>query len=190
MKRWYIMLFVFLAGFLMAGAAGLSEDQLEDLQDTLKIRAVNDDDFEDDFDVEYFQLKFATGQNVKYEGQDSYKFYVRVTVELTDKKTSTVCYVQMARERGDVDTEYTGVDEWEMTVPFGDLKKPKLTAYVIQYGVLVGTEFIVAVTETDKVDTLEELTTRTTKRHDQKPEMKHQHFFIDSDGVEQPSGWE
>ena len=204
MKHWYIFLLAAMVGIFTAEAK-LTEDELEFLQDTVRIVAVNDDtvDIEDDFgeDVEWVQLAFSTNQRDEYKDDDgkiiTYDFRVRVTVELTDKKTSTVAYSQFAREQGGVDKEYTGIDDWQFLVPQGELKRPKVTASVIEYGVMVDGEFIVLAQDFDHVDTLEELTTRTPQRLEKmegreelKPKIEHLSYYLDSDGEEQNSGWE
>lgn len=177
MKRWYMVMLVFLAGCFVAVGA-LTEDQKEDLEDSVKIGGVNDDTIEDDNDTKFEQLTFYT-----YQDEDSvedYTFYIKVTVELTEKKSKKSYYAQFARKQGDVDTEYTGQDNWDFTVAYGDLKKPKITAYVIQYGIIEDKEFIVLTEEMDDVDSLEELTTRSPDRLEQKPRILHMYSYRDS----------
>jgi hypothetical protein len=166
---------VVLAGCFVAAGA-LTSDEIEDLKKKVKIGSVSDDEMEED-DVEYMQVKFYTIQDE--DSADEHAFYVKVTVELTDKKTKTVCYAQFARMQGAVDTEYTGEDNWEFVVPFGDLEKPKITAYAVQYGVIEDKEFIVLAEQMDDVDTVEELTTRTPTRTTEKPRILHQYSYRD-----------
>jgi len=191
MKRCYMMILVFLAGFLMAGAE-LSEDELDDLQDGIRIGSVNDDTIDGDDDVEYVQLKFSTNQ--KEDSPDDNKYYIRVTIEMTDKKTGTICYAQFAREQGATDTEYTGSDRWQFLVALGDMKRPKITASVIQYGILLEKDgkpdFVVLVEELDDVDTLKELIERTPTRSEQKPKIIHQYDYVTSDGETDSPPWE
>jgi hypothetical protein len=191
MKHWSVILWILLAGFLMAGAA-LTEDELEYLEDSARIVGVSDDtiDIEDEYgeDVEWVQLKFTINQRQKYK--EDYKFRVRVTVELTDKKTKTIAHARFARERGGFGEEYTGVDVWRFLVPQGELKRPKVTAYAIQYGMLVDGEFVVLAEELDGVDAAEEIEERTPERLEQKPEMEYQYYFLDSENEEQTSAWQ
>ena len=169
----------------MAGAE-LSEDELEILQDSVRIGSINDDTFEDEDDIEYVQLKFYTTQKEDYK--EKYAFFVRVTMEMTDKKTSTICYSKFGREQGEVDIEYTGEDTWKFIVAQGDMKRPKVTAYVVQYGVIVDKKFVVLAEETDDVDTIIELTERTPTLVEQKPHIIHEYSFRDSEGEVQQSG--
>lgn len=186
MKRWYILVLVFLAGYFVA-VAEVTDDEIDDLRDKIKIGSVSDDDFEEN-DIEYQTLKFYT-----YQDEDSvedYTFYVKVTVEFTEKKTKKSYYAQFARTQGSVESEYTGEDNWEFVVAQGDLEKPKVSAYVVQYGILVDKKFIVIVEEMDDVDSLEELTTRTSDKLVQKPRILHQYNFRDSNEEVQQSMWQ
>jgi len=199
MKRWTIFLMVALAGFVMAEEK-LTEEELEDLQDAVNIVSVNDDtiDIEDAMgeDVEWIQLKFSINQRADWK--KDYKFRVRVTIELEDKKTSTIVYSQFARLRGEfTDGEnYLGVDEWQYIVPQGELKRPKVSAYVIQYGVMVGDEYVVLAEEFDDVDTLEELLERTPERLEKlsgreelKPKLEYRYHFQPDDEDAQVTEW-
>ena len=182
----YMLLLIFCLSCLFVVAEELSEDEMEHLEDSVKIGSVSDDTVEED-DVEYLQLKFYTYQNE--DDEEEYTFYVKVTVEVTDKASKDVYYTQFARTQGEVDSEYNGEDNWQFVVPLGELKKPKVTAYVVQYGVLVDKKFIILTEEADDVDTLEELTARTPTRLDQKPRILHQYSFRNSDQEIEQSGW-
>ncbi len=184
MKRWNVLLSVFLAGCFVAAAGVPTEDEIEDLKDKVKIGSVSDDTIEGDDDSKYEQLKFYTTQ---YEDSvEDYAFYMRVTVELTEKKSKDSYFAQFARTQGDVDTEYTGEDNWEFVVAHGDLQKPKITAFVVQYGILVDKDgkkdFIILAEEMDDVDSLDELTKRSPNRLEQKPRILHQYSYRDNGG--------
>ncbi len=180
----YTGLLVFCVSCFLAVGAEISEDDLERLERSVKIGSVNDDTVENDADEESEQLKFYTYQNE----DDDYNFRVRITMELTDRSKNTY-FAQLMKPRGVVDTEYTGEDNWKFEVPHGDLERPKVTAYVVQYGIQMGAEFIVLAEETDDVDTVEELTERSPTRLEQKPVILHQYKFRDSDEEEQYSKW-
>lgn len=177
MKRWYMVMVVFLAGCFVAAGA-LTEDQIDDLKKKIKIGSISDDTFEDDSDISYEQLKFYT-----YQDEDSAEentFYMKVTVEIKEKKGKDTYFAQFARTQGAVDTEYTGEDNWEFVVAHGDLKKPEITAYVVQYGVIEDKEFIVLSEEMDDVDSLDELLERSPNRLEQKPRILHQYNYRDT----------
>jgi len=185
MKRWYILMLVLLAGCFVA-VAEVTDDELEDLEDKVKISSINDDDFEED-DIDYQELKIRTYQDE--DSAEEYTFYISVTVEFTEKKTKKSSYAQFARTQDAVDSEYNGEDSWQFIMAEGDLEKPKISAYVIQYGIIVDKKFIVVVEEMDDVDSLEELMTRTPDKVPQKPRILHQHNFRDSENEIQTSMW-
>ncbi len=181
MKR-YILLLVFCLSCFAVFGAGLSEDEMEKLQKRVKILSVNDETVRGDDDEKSEAIKFSTYQD---EHDDALNFRMRITVELTDRSKKTY-FAQMARAQGAVDSEYTGEDNWEFQIPHGDLERPKLTAYSIQYGILYEGEFIVLVEETDDVDSADEITARNTERVDIKS-TKHTYSFRDGDGATQQS---
>jgi len=183
MKYTILLMTICLSCFVAVGAE-LTEDQLEKLERSVKIGSVSDETVRGDDDGKSEVLKFYTYQNE----DDEYNFRMRVTIELTDKSKNTY-FAQLMRERGAVDTEYTGEDNWKFELPHGDLEKPKLTAYVVQYGILNEGEFVVLAEEFDDVDTLEELTERTTTRTDEKMTAKHNYSYRDGDGETIQSSW-
>ncbi len=180
----YTGLLVFCMSCFVAVGAGISEDELERLERTVKIGSVNDDTVENDADEEFEQLKFYTYQNE----DDDYNFRMRVTMELTDRSKNTY-FAQLMKPRGVVSAEYTGEDNWKFEVPHGDLERPKVTAYVVQYGIQLGSEFVVLAEETDDVDTVEELTERSPTRLEQKPAIQHQYSYRDGDDEVIQSQW-
>jgi hypothetical protein len=188
-----MLLLVFCLSCLFAVAEPLSEDELERLQDGVRISSVNDDTVDGDEigldeDTEFVQLKFYTYQDE--DDAEKYTFYMRVTVEMTDKKTGTICYAQFAREQGPVDPEYTGEDNWQFVVSQGDMQRPKVTAYAVQYGVIVDGKPVFIAEELDDVDSVDEIIERTPTRLDQKPQILHQYSYRDSDEAVQTSQWD
>ncbi len=186
MKHYMLLLLVFCLSCLSAFTEELSEDEMDRLEASIKIGSVNDDTFEQN-DDEYLKLKFYTYQDE--DDADEYKFYIKVTVEVMDRATKNVYYSQFARLQGAVDIEYTGEDNWEFLVKIDEVKKPKVTAYVVQYGILMDKKFICFAEEADDVDTVDELTERTTTRLEPTPRILHQYNFRDSDEEVQQSSW-
>ena len=185
MKR-YMWLLALLTGCFLAVGEEISEDEKEDLEDKIKIGSVRDDTIEDDDDVKYEQLKFYTYQDEN--SVEDYTFRIMVMIELTEKKSKKVYYTYLNGMQGDVDTEYTGEDNWEFAVPHKDLVKPKVTAYIIQYGIVLDKRFIVIKEEMDDVESIEELKGRGTLL-EQKARIFHQYSFRDSDDEIQQSSW-
>jgi hypothetical protein len=183
MKRWYTLLMIFLAGSLVAGAA-LTEDELENLDNYVNLNAVNDDDFEDENEVEYVELTFRTNQNDDY----TYKFFAKVFVELEDKKTKTVCHAQAVKQKPATGSDYNGTDRWRVLIPYGEMKRPKVSAYVVQYGVMDGGKFVVIAEDMDDVDSVEELLERSSQEV-KVAKFENQYDSIDSDGEVRQSEW-
>jgi hypothetical protein len=184
MKSLRAVLMVVLAG-CFAAAGALTEDEIEDLKRKIKIGSIHDYTVEDSDDTKYELLKFYTYQDE--DSVDEYTFYMRVTVELTEKESQVRYFAQFARTLGEVDSEYTGEDNWLFVVAHGDLIKPKLSAFVIQYGVLVEKEgdkmdFIILAEKMDDVRSLRELMSRSPNRAAKKPRILHQYSYRDEVG--------
>ncbi|MBI9019993.1 MAG: hypothetical protein JEZ10_01890 [Verrucomicrobia bacterium] len=163
---------------LMAFGAGLSADEVERLQQSVKIGSVNSDTIRGDDDTKSEQIKFFTYQD---ENDDALNFQMRITAELTDKSKKTY-FAQITRGQGELHEDYTGEDNWRFQVPHGDLNRPKLTAYVIQYGVLCEGEFVPLAEAFDGADSADEITARSTTRVDIKSTW-HTYSYRDGDEV-------
>ena len=176
MKRYVLLLLVFCLGGFVASAEEISEDVIKKLKRSVKIGSVTDSTIRDDYDEKVEIFKFYTSQNEA----DEFNFRVRVAVEMTDKQKNT--YVaRMMRGQGEVDSEYTGEDTWKFQIPHGDLERPKITAYVIQYGIEYEGEFIILAEDYDDVDTLEELLERSTDETSISGDKGHTYTFRDGD---------
>ena len=162
------MRFIFLTVALFCSFISVTADELpeylqelkEDYENKIKVWAIDDDDFEDDDEKEWFILKFCTSQDDNDKSvQLSYR--LRITVQLTDKKTDTVVFSQIEWDKikiiGDM-VGYTGRTDWQFWIPFGEMKKPKLTAYVIEFGLKRDGYFVPVAVECDGVESAEEIT--------------------------------
>ena len=92
---------------------------------------------------------------------------LRVAVELTDKKTKQTYLVKKIGKFADLldilEGEYNGEGYWELYMPYGDFDKLKMTAYVVQFGVLDNNTFVPFLAEFDDVKSYDELIERTAK---------------------------
>lgn len=158
MKR---ILSVLTLSLSLSAIAGELPEDIQELRDSLnghmKIWAVKDDDFEDDNDNEFFVLKFESCQDDRDEGKADY--LMRVTVQLTDKKSGAVIYAQTSRKPKPLppDDKYADHTKWEFQIPFGQMKKPKLTGCVIEFGFKNGSVLVPVDVYCDDVDTPEEI---------------------------------
>jgi len=191
MKNWYTILMVLLAGFFVAGAA-LTEDEMESLEDYVNLAAINDDDYEDENEVEYFELTFRTNQR---GGEDfsKFKFMAKAFIELKDKKTDTVCHVAVFKEKPSGGSTYTGTDEWRVLIPYGEMHRPKMEACVVQYGVMDTKDgepvFVPIVEDFDDAETIEELLERTPELEDADVIFQHKFELENSDGDTNFTEW-
>ena len=183
-----MLLLVFCLSCFVAVGAELTEEQLEKLEKSVKITSVNDETIKGDDGVKIEVLKFGTYHNE----DDAYSFRMRIILELEDRQKNTY-FAQMERAPNAVGgDDYTGEDNWKFQVSHGDLERPKISAYAIQYGIFLDGKFIVLAEEFDDVDTVEELTERTTTRLEQKPVILHQYSYRESgddDGEIVQSQW-
>lgn len=162
MKRCVVSLCVVAASLISFGAE-LSDDLIklkEDLSARTKIGTVNSDTLRGDGGKKSEVFKFGTYQD---ERKRDFNFRMRVTVQMTDK-TENTCYAQINREQGPVDLEYTGEDNWEFHIPHGEMDKPKVTAYAIQYGILQDGIFVPIVEKLENVDSVEQITAKSACR--------------------------
>jgi hypothetical protein len=160
--KYLLSLMMFFYSFVSISAAELPEylqELKEDYESKMKVWAIEDDDFEDDDDKEWFVLKFCSTQD---DTNKSIKlnYLMRVTVQLTDKKTDTVVFAQMEREKIKTINHmeyYSGRTEWQFWIPFGEMKKPKLTAYAIEFGFKQDGYFVPVAVDYDGVESAEEI---------------------------------
>lgn len=151
----YLSLILLLLGISICSvtAADLTERQ-EELSEQLKLLSVDDDDFEDDNDNEFFVLHVKTSQDANALDLTP---TMRVTVKLFDKKTKTTVFAQKEQGGKRINDRYTGTTRWEFHIPFGDMKKPKLEAYAVELGLNEGGTFIAGAFEYDGVESADEI---------------------------------
>jgi len=156
--KYYTMLFAFCLSCFTSFGAELP-DELAELKEArkgkVKIGGVIDDTVRGDDDEKFEVLKFYTSQ---YE-DDELVYRVRVTMEITDKDDN-IYFARLAREQGPLHPDYIGEDRWAFQVPHGDLKRPKLTAYAIQYGFFKDGILVPLAEEFDDVDSVDEIMER------------------------------
>lgn len=178
MKR-YLASVVLVASTLISFGAELSDDLIklkEDLSSRTKIGTVNSDTLRGNDGKKSEVFKLSTYQD---ERKKDLNFRMRVTVQMTDKADNT-CYAQINREQGPVDLEYTGEDTWEFHIPHGEMDKPKVTAYAIQYGIFKDGVFIPVVEKLENVDSVEQITSKSACRVEFAKTL-HYYYYRNSD---------
>ncbi len=183
--KYYKLLLVLCVSCFVAVGAELSEKELKKLEKSVKISSVVDETIKNEDREKVEVVRVYTYQD-RGDPNKKYVYRFRMAVELTDKNKNTrFARVERAHgkvcERGSQITDYLGRDEWEMHIPHGDLERPKITAYAIQYGILNEGEFIVLAEDYDDVDTMEELMERTTTRVEDVKTIEHRFWYTDRD---------
>jgi hypothetical protein len=152
----------------------LSQSDLERLQRTVSIDSVRTESYRDNNRNEFKVLKFNTSQ---YESE-KIRFYIRVTVEM--KANGNLVYAQQIRRKGDItNTEYIGQDRWEFYIPLGEYSSSRITAYVIEYGIMDNERFISVATATSRVKSREEIIERCQVQIEDNVELKHAYVYRD-----------
>jgi len=132
------------------------QDMKEKYEGRMKVWDIKDDDVEDKNGNDVFVLKFESRQDKR---DRDLNYLMRVTVQLTDKRTKAVVYAQTRKKPSSKPSLdwYADHTEWEFQIPFGQLQKPKLTAYVIEFGFMKDSRFVPVAVDCDDVETPEEI---------------------------------
>ncbi len=161
MKR--ILTVLFLLTGIAATAAELPAHLLEmqkEYKGRIKVGSVSDSTVRDDNDEKYEALKFSTTQ---YTKDHALHYQLRVTVELSNRKTGESGFAQLSETQKGFSGKITGAIDWEFQIPHGAMgKRAKITAYAIEYGLVEGDVFVPIAGDYDDVDSAAEITERTT----------------------------
>ncbi len=173
MKR-FVCLLIVLLSCSAVNAAEFSEKEMKKMKRSVKILSVSDRKIKNKKGEKVLLFKLNTYQNEDY----TFKFRLRVTVEITDKNGDTY-FSQAMKSQGGTCSDYYGEDYWEFQIDYGELERPKVTAFVLQYGIWHENEFLPLCEEFDDVDSLEELQERSTVRLPIKM-TKHEQSYLES----------
>lgn len=151
--RWMALAAVFLAAGIRA------EEDMEALIDKLKghisLGSVSKTDFRDPNDQKFEQVKLTTEQ----DEDDPFMGTLRFTVELTDRD-GEVRWGQILLKQAKRPAEYEGRDEWTFNFPHGDLNRPAISAYALEYGWEANKVFTPVRQEFYKCESADEITAR------------------------------
>jgi hypothetical protein len=176
MKFHLLTVLVFSGLFLVANGE-LTKDQLKQLED-MEIDGVHLGEIRDDDRNKIIDVEINTTQNDSDDAQGG-DFRMRVVLELKDADKNMYLADFTGDRPGDIDTEYTGEDYWHIYLPHGDLKRPKVERYAIQFGFMDGETFIVFAEDYQRVKTLEELTESGVPPYPDTIRMKHYYMYDD-----------
>lgn len=157
--KYLLACLVLFATFSAATSADLPQDLtalVEEYEPGMRIFGINDDDYEDDNDNKFFVLKLETQVNADKENPG---YMVRVTVQLFEKKTDKWVFAQKTQKLNVVSkaSRGTGQTTLEFEIPYGELKRPKMEACVIEIGLNKGGTFIPLTADYDGVDSADEI---------------------------------
>ena len=160
MKHSWMIIGLMLASLSVHGM--LSDDELREMERLVKIDGVRDSEEGSDEQRRHeLRIDFSS----ETEGMSG--IYIRVAVELTDRKTKQVYRVEEMGKFGDLlaihHDDYQGEGRWELHMPCGELDKLKVTAYVVQFGVIDADAFVPLQTECDHVGSYDELMDRAAE---------------------------
>ncbi len=155
--------------FLFAGIAATAAElpaHLLDMQKEYKGRmnvgSVHDATIRDDDGDKVAVLKFSTSQ---YTKDYALHYQLRVTVELTNRETGKRRFAQLSKKQNGFSKKISGDIDWEFQIPHGVLgKRAKITACVVEYGLVAEGMFVLIDGDYDDVDSAAEITERTIER--------------------------
>jgi hypothetical protein len=169
----YLLIVIFFANSLIS-TAELSKDELKRLQD-VEIAGTRIDTWKNDDREKFEVLEVNTNQNQ----DDTTGFRIRLAVELTDNKKNRYLVEFTGNAPEGYDSNYEGEDYWQLRMAYGDLGRPKITGFAVQYGIMDGEAFIPLAEEFDDVKTFDELTKRTTTPFPNQVRLWHYYMFDD-----------
>jgi len=123
---------------------------------------------------EKLEIEFSGGDD---DGDAKYleNTWIRFSVEITDKAAKKTYLAEIKRKHGAIAQEganydsYSGEGLWVFTIPCTEqLDRLKISAYVLQYGLMDGKEFVPFQEKTKGVKSHEELLKRTTTPYPEK----------------------
>jgi hypothetical protein len=166
-----------LASGLFAQEATDIEAQVKKLKKQLSMGSVVKNDFRDEKDQKWERIKVTTEQ----EKDSPFMGAMRFTVEMTDKEGKTICG-QKVQPQAKHPAEYAGRDEWTFDFPHGDLDKPKITAYALEYGWETNKVFTPVIQEFNKSESAGEILARNNDPKQKKLQVtgKTKAFRIES----------
>ena len=113
--------------------------------------------------VKVERFTFNTQQN----GSGKFAVAIQVTVELTDKngkvawgKAKAISPTGQVKGGEFAGTSYSGAVRWVFVAEHGDLKRPKITGYVVEFGYGQGKNFVCLDKQCYRAESKEELVER------------------------------
>jgi hypothetical protein len=154
----YFTLILLALGITAISASAKNDPRVDEaLSEKIQILDVADDDYENESDVEYFVLQIKSSQT---EQSADLRPTMRATVRLFDKKTkqTVIAQAEAVSKKLPREGRYHGTTLWEFEIPYGDMKSPKLEAYVVEFGMKEKRgPFMLGAIECDNAESAEEI---------------------------------
>jgi len=134
------------------------------LEGEARIFLVKDDDVEVR-NKEFFVFRFRTFQNDKNQDKEPFNLFehyrLKVTVQLKDRRTRSVVFAHHEEDVAKKNPKLRLIDyegtQWEFRIPFGEMQKPKLDAYAIEFGFVKDGYFVPLSVDLESVDSADEI---------------------------------
>jgi hypothetical protein len=179
MKR-VLFLSVLIAGVLPV-LGELSDRELKQFKSDLEIGSIRDETRRNEEREKYEVLAINTFQSDgDPDNYDMSRFRMRIVAELTDKQKNTYLVKFTGNASEERDSEYLGEDYWNLYMAHGDLERPKISGYIVQYGIMDGEAFVVlAQEENNAEEILERVREGKTVLFQGKVYLRHYYLYND-----------
>jgi hypothetical protein len=178
--KWFVLPAVLFA-FLLPVFGELSLRELKQFESDLEIGDVREETWRNEDREKYEVLAINTYQSDSDpDNYDMSRFRMRIVVELTDKQKKTWLVKFTGNAPEERDSEYMGEDYWKLYMAHGDLERPEISGYIIQYGIMDDETFVVLSLEEKNADgMLERVRARTTVLFQGKLYLRHYYLYND-----------
>ncbi len=140
------------------------QDVYEENKGSMYVMPVAQNTIRNEWEERTVHLKFNTKQHADIDKRDC---RLRVTIELTDKKTGKTGFAQRTDDIKGLSFAYENPQwiRWEFEMPHGTFgRRTQVSAYAIEYGLIKDDVFIPIHGQYDDVDSAQEITDRTQIR--------------------------
>ncbi len=170
----FLCIVIFFASCLISSGE-LTAKELKRLSKSVEIAGTRTQTWRNENREKFEILQINTFQ----DQDDTTGFRIRFVVELTDNKKNRYLVKLTADAPEGYDSEYQGEDYWDLRMAHGEIGRPRVTGFAVQYGIMDGETFVPLVEEFDDVKTVDELTQRTPTPFPNQVRLWHYYMFED-----------
>ncbi len=160
----------------------LTDKELKQFKSELEIAGVRADTWKNADRSKSELLEVNTFQSEDDpDNYDMSRFRMRLVVELTDTEKNTYLVQYTGNAPEERDSEYQGEDYWKLYMAHGEFERLKISAYIVQFGIMDGETFVsLAEDESKSKDMLERVRQRTTVLFPGKVYLRHYYMYNDT----------